>query len=153
MPGGGKECKGRKRPERPPWAGSEPSFGDLGRTWDRPVFYSFLFGKAGAQAWSSDFTLVFFMFLGFISRCKVAVPTSQVHANRQHLSVLALVGPRDEPASTSIRASSVSCMWQCWVCVKHPALTLGGDLLTAKWELPGPGSCFVGSYPWNTEEL
>lgn len=51
-------------------SGQDPgsSFGSLDRTWDLLVFDSFLFGKAGAQAWSSRSTLVLLMLSGSISR-------------------------------------------------------------------------------------
>lgn len=67
------------------------SLGNLDGTWDLLVFYSFLFGKAGTQAWSSYSTLMFFTLLDFTSRYEAAVPTSQVHGNGHYLPVLALV--------------------------------------------------------------
>lgn len=54
-----------------------PSFGGLDRIWDLLVFYSVLFGKAGAQAGSSYSTLVFFMLLDFISRMKRRGPLAR----------------------------------------------------------------------------
>lgn len=120
--------------------------GDLDRTWDLLVFYSGLFGKTGAHAWSSYSTLVFFKLLDFISMCEAALLTSQVHGNRQYLSIQGWVGPTDEPASSTGSfppALPVCDLCWCWVRMKHAPLTLGGNSLPAKWELPDSGSWFI----------
>lgn len=121
------------------------------------MFYSFLFGKAGAQTWSSYSTLMFFMLLNFISRREAAVPTSQVHGYRHYPLGLALVEQEDKPASTSIHGSSTSCVW--------PALARSagntqrslweGISSPAKWELPDLCACglFAERYQEITEEV
>lgn len=105
MQRGGKGHEGRKRPGGQGWAGSWAFL--WGPDWNlgsAGVLYSFLFGKARTQAWSSCSILMFFVCSGFISRCEAAVPTSQGHENGHYVSMLVLVWPREGPASTSIYA-------------------------------------------------
>lgn len=103
-----------------------PSFRGPGETLGYPctTFYSFLFGKAGAQVWSPYVTLVFSMFLDFIlglkQLCLLLARSMGTGSICQHWCWW---GPgTSQPAPASV-PSAVPVCEQCWICVKHPALT------------------------------
>lgn len=97
-------------------SGQDPgsSFGGLDRTWDLLVFDSFLFGKAGAQAWSSRSTLVLLMLSGSISRT-------------EQLGTLARSVGGAASVSAGIRGPKGWARWHRHLCLLHlPCVTCAG---------------------------